>query len=115
MAPRKWPIGEWRSQGSIVTVRTSGVSLAPIIHALIERRDAKERRFIEGSADQLQSDGQAIARKSAGDGNRRESREIRWPGMPDNRGAHAKLFPIDAHGFGVDEGGGDGNCGRHDG
>ena len=56
-----------------------GVARAPIICALVGKRDAQERCFIEGAADQLQTDGQAIARESAGDGNRGESREIGRP------------------------------------
>ena len=45
----------------------------------------KKRLLIEGTADQLQADGQAVARKSAGDGNGGESREIGRPGVSDDQ------------------------------
>src|ERR1700719_3160501 len=68
-----------------------------------------------GAADQLQTDGQAIARESAGDGNRGESREIGRPAMSDNSGTRPDFFSIDSNGFGADGRRGDRKSRRHDG
>jgi hypothetical protein len=41
-------------------------------------RDAEKQRFVGNSADELQTDGQAVRRKPARYRNRRKTAQIRW-------------------------------------
>src|ERR1700692_1231510 len=71
------------------------MALIPIVLPLVGVRDSQQLCFIECPSNQLQADGQTLTRKSAGHGNRGESREICRATHSDKRGAHADFFAVD--------------------